>query len=157
MGAKADEAPCKKNRDCEVVRVLTRCDVEKQKLRNMIAVLERELKNSKDTNYQLSERLKTSYVRIERLEKETQQVVYQDRVIERKYVRTEVRHNLLSLYTSRDITGASTSYNGTTATAEVDTGYIPGIMYQYQFNMGITPGIGVNTSGHPSFYLGYGF
>ena len=86
-----------------------------------------------------------------------QQVVYQDRIVEHRYVRTDVRHNLLSLYTSRDIIGTSTSYSGTTGTAEVDTGYVPGIMYQYQFNMGVTPGIGVNTSGHASFYLGYGF
>ena len=122
-----------KGSECEIVKTYTRCDVEKQKLRNKIAELERQVKELKDRK-PLEAAVVTS-VETETVDVET------------------IKHNILSIYMARDIENASS--NGNTAT--VQTAYEPGIKYQYQFDFGLVPEVGINVKGNPMFGLGWEF
>jgi hypothetical protein len=133
---------CDVGRDCEVVKVVTRCDVDKQALRNKIHKLEEELAKQKEKYnalyYQEKQVVEKEVVKTE--------VVYQDRVKikERKVV--DNKHHTLSLMAINTVTGVSASTSGNTASAQANTGYSPGAMYQYRFDAGFTPAIGVSFS-----------
>lgn len=136
----AAESSChvhKKGSDCEVVRTVTRCDVDKQALRNKIAKLEKKVK-------ELQEQVDRNLVK-------TDTIVYKTRVVEREVERTVVKHSILSLYTTRDAT------NFNTATGNLESKYVPGVKYQYSFSFGLTPELGINTKGDPLLGVGFQF
>jgi len=114
--------------DCEVVKVWTRCDVDKAALRHKIAVLEK---------------------RVKELEAKQDVVHY----IYKYETKTVVKHNLLSVYAVRDITHIGVDGS----TAYVDTAYEPGLKYGYMFDSGVTPEIGIDVKGHALFGLGLAF
>ncbi len=125
----------KKGSDCEVVKVLTRCDVDKQALRHRIAVLEK---------------------RIKELEGKPIPVITQYRFRDRVTEKQVIKHSILSLYMARDVSSVNVSQQGG-GTATVQTSFLPGIKYQYQFNFGLVPEVGINTNGNPIFGLGFEF
>ena len=149
VGALADNScplHAKSKSDCDVVKVVTRCDVEKYRLQKQIAVLEQRIKELQAT----PRVVQSSYVSREK---------YVDRIVEKKvYVEKKVvKHSILSLYLTRDVSGTSVSQSGNTATADVQTKYEPGIKYQYQFGFGLVPEVGINVKGNPMFGLGWEF
>ena len=127
--------------DCQVVKVLTRCDVEKAALRRKIYALEKKVK---ELEAKQVVQAKTVYI-------------YKEKVVEKHVVETKVKHSILSLYTTRDVISSGSYQQGNTTTAVVHTGYEPGIKYQYQFNFGLVPEVGVNLKGNPLFGLGFEF
>jgi hypothetical protein len=138
--AKAEEKSCQKNSDCEVVRVYTKCDVDKQKLRNKIAELEKRVKEL--------EARKQRVVTVE---------VYKERVVRVEKEKEVIKHNLLGLYMAKDAYGGSTSQQNGSASANVTTAYLPGIKYQYEFGFGLVPEVGINVKGDPLVGLGFEF
>ena len=135
-----------KGSECEVVSVVTRCDVEKQTLKRKIARLEkriRELESQKNL-------VQTVYV---------PRTVYVDRhlVYQRTIEKEVVRHNIVSFYLARDLSGYTNSQNNGVSSASVQSSFEPGIKYQYQFNFGLVPELGINIKGNPLFGLGFGF
>jgi hypothetical protein len=142
-----------KGSECEVIRVLTRCDVEKQALRRKIVLLEKRAKEL------LAENEKLRGMRAHDL------AVYRS-VVSKSYSRNTiheveekqvVKHSIISLYTVRDVTNVGTSTSGGVATATVQTNFQPGIKYQYQFSFGLVPEIGIDIKGNPLFGLGFEF
>lgn len=147
--AHADESrSCgtKPKSDCDVVRVLTRCDVDKIALRRKIAVLEQRIKELEAQ----PKVVQSAYVSREK---------YVDRIVEKRVVveKKVVKHNILSLYAVRDVSGSSVSQQGNTATATVQTKYEPGIKYQYQFGFGLVPEIGIDAKANALIGLGWEF
>lgn len=84
-----------------------------------------------------------------------------EKCTERVVEKTKVKKNLVSLMAHHDVTSssASTSQNGNTVTgtAEVKTGYVPAVTYQYQFDSGIVPMLGVSVKKNPSLLFGIGY
>jgi hypothetical protein len=140
--AYADEKSCSVNAkpgsDCEVVRTLTRCDVDKSTLRKKIYELEKKVKELQA-----------------KLEEPREMVVVQQAVY--KEPEKIIKHSILGLYTTRDISGTNTTQQGNSAAAVVQTMFEPGIKYQYQLNFGLVPEIGINVKGNPLFGLGFEF
>lgn len=128
-----------KGSECEVVKVYTRCDIEKQTLRRRIALLERRVKE-----LEAKTAIQTT-------------VVYKEKRVTRVVEKDVIKHHILSVYAARDVSGTSVSTSGTTATATVQTAYQPGIKYQYQFTFGLVPEIGINMKGNPMVGLGFEF
>jgi len=129
----------KKGSECDVVKVWTRCDVEKQKLRNRIVQLERrvkELESQKTTNTVIEKTVVTKKV-----------------VVEKEVI----KHHILGLYAARDVSSAGVNQSNGTATGTVQTAYEPGLKYQYQFNFGLVPEVGINIKGNPMVGLGFEF
>ena len=121
-----------KKSDCDVVRVLTRCDVEKYRLHKRIAELEAEVKELKG--------------------RRLAPVVYRQ-VVVKEVEKKVIKHNILSLYMARDIANTNT----TATSATVQTAYEPGLKYQYQFKFGFVPEVGVDVKGGFLMGLGYEF
>jgi hypothetical protein len=137
----AEDAPtCKNGSDCEVVKVLTRCDVSKQELRNKIAKLERELKE---------------------LKAQEKTVLVKETVKERVIEKTKIKKHIVSVIAHNDVQSISSTKDSTgpeySAEAKVETGYVPAITYQYQFDMGLTPLIGVDVKKDPKLIIGLGY
>jgi hypothetical protein len=129
------------NSDCEVVKTLTRCDVDKQKLRNKIYALEK---------------------RIKELESRPREVVEYpypvEKIVEKTIVKKVIKKHIVSVITSRDVEKINAyQTSSTTATAQVETGYVPAVTYQYQFDMGLTPLIGASFGSKVRPVLGLGF
>lgn len=136
----ASESSCqvhKKSSDCEVVRTVTRCDVDKQVLRNKIAKLEKKVE-------ELQEQVNKNLAR-------TDTIVYRTRVVDREVEKTVVKHSILALYTTRDVT------NFNTATGNLESKYVLGVKYQYQFSFGLVPEVGIDIRGTPILGLGFEF
>ena len=127
-----------KGTDCEIVKVLTRCDVDKQALRNKIALLERKVKQ------------------LEAMQQPTELHQYTDHFITTKVIEEKevIKHNILGLYMARDYFKTESNNSGGTT---LETAYLPGIKYQYQFGFGLVPEIGINTKAHVLFGLGWEF
>ena len=144
----ADDQPtCKPGRDCEIVKVLTRCDVDKQKLRDEIYALKKRNQKLEEENAKLMNSTTTAT-----LENNTI-VIEKKEIVEREVI----KHNILALYAAPDISNVSTSQNATTATATAQTSYEPGLKYQYEFGFGLVPELGINVKGSLLFGLGYEF
>lgn len=141
--AHADERTCnldtKPGSDCEVVKTLTRCDVSKMALKRKIYELEKKVKELEAKS-----------------EKRVEPVIIHE-VRYRDFERRTIKHNILSLYTTRDISGISTNQQGASSSAVVQTMFEPGIKYQYEFNFGLVPEVGINVNGNPLFGLGFEF
>lgn len=134
LAAEACAVGNNKGTDCEIVKVLTRCDVDKQALRNKIVALQRRIKELEAMPSELH--------------------TYEDRFTITE-VDKEVRpHHIVSLYMARDYFKTEPNNAGGTT---LETAYQPGIKYQYQFNMGLVPEIGINTKAHVLFGLGWEF
>lgn len=155
LGNKANaETACdlekNKGADCKVVKVLTKCDMDKYKLQKRIEKLQRELR-------ELETREKTVEVRETVVEKP----VYIEKVVEKKVTKTKIKHHIVSAFGHPAATSSgssSSSSPGTSsATGRVDTEYVPGLMYQYQFNFGLVPLIGIDTERQLIFGLGFEF
>ncbi len=147
---------CDAGRDCEVVRVVTRCDLDKQVLRNKIHKLEEELNKEKAQYAALySEKQKV-------IEKEV--VVYKDRVqVKEKHVKDD-KNWTLSLVGVNQVTGVSAGVSGNTASAQATTGLGLGGLLQYRWDIsnkiGITGGLGVtfpNSGPQPIGTIGISF
>lgn len=75
-------------------------------------------------------------------------------------VETEVyRKHTLSLISSTESNDAKSTSSSNYATSSAETRYIPALTYQYQFDNGITPliGVGVGSRVKPIIGLGYSF
>lgn len=152
---RADEkTPCDlakdKGADCKVVRVLTKCDLDKYKLQRRIEKLQKELK-------ELESRKETVEIRETVVEKP----VYVEKIVEKKVTKTKIKHHIISIFGHPAATSSSSSSSSspgtTTATGKVETEYIPGLMYQYQFNFGLVPMIGIDTEKQLIFGVGFEF
>lgn len=136
--------------DCEVVKVLTRCDVEKYKLQQRIDKLQKELKE-----------LEVRKERIEIRETVVEKPVYVEKVVEKRVTKTRIKHHILSVFGHPAATSSSSSSSHSahtsTATGRVDTEYVPGLMYQYQFNFGLVPMVGIDTEKQLIFGAGFEF
>lgn len=112
------------------------------------------------------EKLKAAYAEIKRLKKELKdeiaiapllcepKVVTVERVVKKvkKHIVSVIAHNTTTeSNTSKDTIGPVYS-----ATAEVSTAYVPAITYQYQFESGLTPLIGLDIKKNPKAILGLG-
>ena len=143
----------KRRSDCEVVRVVTRCDVDKQRLRSKISFLEKRVQELEAT------------LRVVQLAKPSERIVekfiYIDRTVQQtapsSIEKKSDYHSILSLYTTQDVTGITASSNGSSSTATVQQSFVPGIKYQYIFDFGLVPEIGINTNLNPIFGLGWKF
>lgn len=75
--------------------------------------------------------------------------------------KTKIKKNIVSLIAHRDVidSSSSTSSSGNTVsgTAEVRSGYVPAVTYQYQFDSGIVPMLGVSIKNKPSLVFGFGY
>jgi VIT1/CCC1 family predicted Fe2+/Mn2+ transporter len=75
--------------------------------------------------------------------------------------KTKIKKNIVSLIAHRDVidSSASTSSgNGvSSAKAEATSGYVPAVTYQYQFDSGIVPLLGVSIKSKPSLVIGIGY
>ena len=75
--------------------------------------------------------------------------------------KTKIKKNIVSLMAHRDVidSSASTSSSGSTVsgTAEVKSGYVPAVTYQYQFDSGFVPMLGVSIKNKPSLVFGLGY
>lgn len=131
--AYAEDAPsCRKGSDCEVVKTFTKCDVDKQALRNKIAKLEQEL---------------------EQLRQKQPIVIINDIVREE----TVILKHIVSVVAYETIISSSTSQNNGVAQAEMSKGYVPAVTYQYQFDLGLVPLIGVDIKSKPQLIFGLGY
>lgn len=123
---------CQKGSDCEVVKTYTKCDVDKQKLNSKIAKLEQELKELK------AQVPKTYYF-----------PVVEEKTIINKHIVSVVAHETLK--------SVESSVSGNTAIGTVTTNYVPAITYQYQFDSGIVPLIGLDIKSKPNLMFGVGY
>lgn len=152
----AEETACdlakNKGADCKVVKVLTKCDVDKYKLQRRIEKLQKELK-------ELESRKETVEVRETVVEKP----VYIEKIVEKQVTKTKTRikHHIVSIFGHPAATSSSSSSSSspgtTTATGRVETQYVPGLMYQYQFNFGLVPMLGIDTERQLIFGVGFEF
>jgi hypothetical protein len=125
-----------------------------------------------DTEYQCNpvktcdEKLKSAYAEIARLKKQLKQssvVITKTETVETVREVTKIKKHIISVVGHKSVIDVNTKTftSGTTQVAEgmVETAYIPAIVYQYQFNNGTTPMIGldINRGSGLVFGLGYEF
>lgn len=131
------------NRDCEVVKVLTRCDMAKYKLNQRIEKLQKELETKKEKIIVVDK------------------PVYVKSVFEKHVTKTRIKHHIVSIFghpaATSSQSSSSHSVHSATANGRVDTEYVPGLMYQYQFNFGLVPMVGVDTEKQLIFGAGFEF
>lgn len=112
---------------------------------------EDQLKKLKAENARLKKQLKEK--------KEVQVVQIVEKPVEKVVYETEIKKHIISLVSANESNDAKVSTNANTATATSETRYIPSLTYQYQFDNGITPlvGLGFGNQLKGVFGLGYEF
>lgn len=136
-------------KDCEVVRVVTRCDVDKQKLRSKILKLEKQLAELEN---------KAPEVKIVDKIVVKDRVVVKEKIVTQMKVVTKIKHHIINLLVLDGVKSIDAyKLNSNTAKAEVETGPVLGLTYQYQFDSGITPLIGASFGYEPKLILGLGY
>lgn len=114
------------------------------------------------------ERLKSAYAEISRLKKQLKEqskevvkekVVYAERIVEKET--TKIKKHIISLIAHKSVQDIDTDKDSTgpeySAEAKVNTGYVPALTYQYQFDMGLVPMIGIDITKKSGLILGLGF
>lgn len=115
------------------------------------------------------ERLKSAYAEISRLKKQLKEqsskevvkekVVYAERVVEKET--TKIKKHIISVIAHKSVQDVTTDRDTTgpeySAEAKVNTGYVPALTYQYQFDMGLVPMIGIDITKKSGLILGLGF
>jgi hypothetical protein len=93
--------------------------------------------------------------RVKELEAQPAKVITMTEYVEE----TEVKKHIVSVLAVNDVKKIEASASGNTGKAEVRTGLVPALSYQYQFDMGLTPLLGVSFGKelNPIFGLGYEF
>jgi len=114
------------------------------------------------------ERLKSAYAEISRLKKQLKEqskevvkekVVYAERIVEKET--TKIKKHIISVIAHKSVQDISTDRDTTgpeySAQTTVNTGYVPALTYQYQFDMGLVPMIGIDITKKSGLILGLGF
>lgn len=75
--------------------------------------------------------------------------------------KTNIKKHIVSLDLHSGVTSneVKTSSTNTTQTAEgkIETGYVPSLNYQYQFDSGLVPKVGVDIQKNPKLNFGLGY
>ena len=136
-------------KDCEVVRVVTRCDVDKQKLRSKIIKLEKQLAELEN---------KAPEVKIVDKIVVKDRVVVKEKIITQTKTVTKTKHHIINLLVLDGVKSIDAyKLNSNTAKAEVETGPVLGVLYQYQFDIGFVLPIGASFGYEPKLILGLGY
>jgi hypothetical protein len=77
--------------------------------------------------------------------------------VEKRVEVDKTKKHLISIAAHRAVTSSYTRTSPGLAEAGVDIKYVPALLYQYQFDSGLTPMLGVDTQLSPIFGLGFGF
>ena len=82
------------------------------------------------------------------VEAERAVVIEREVIVEKKVEKRVVKKHILSLFAHRAVVGGSesTTNNNHSSHAEVRTGLVPGMMYQFQFNRGLVLMIGIDAT-----------
>lgn len=64
-----------------------------------------------------------------------------------KYLTPRLKKHILSVVAHKSVQSVETSSSSNTEKATVNMGYIPGLVYQYQFDSGLVPMVGVDKKG----------
>jgi hypothetical protein len=123
-----------------------------------------------DTEYQCNpvktcdERLKSAYAEIARLKKQLKQssvVVTKTETVETIKEVTKIKKHIISVIGHKSVVDVNTKsfMSGTTQVGQgnVETGYIPSVVYQYQLDMGLVPLIGLDISRGSGLLFGLGY
>jgi hypothetical protein len=136
-------------KDCEVVRVVTRCDVDKQKLRSKILKLEKQLAEleNKAPEVKIVDRIVVK-----------DRVVVKEKIVTQTKTVTKIKRHILNLLVLDGVKSIDAyKLNSNTAKAEVETGPVLGVSYQFQFDSGIVPLVGASFGYEPKLMLGLGY
>jgi hypothetical protein len=123
-----------------------------------------------DTEYQCNpvktcdERLKNAYAEIVRLKKQLKSppvIITKTETIQTTKEVTKIKKHIISVLGHKSVIDISVKSftSGSTQVAEgiVETGYIPSVIYQYQFDNGITPLIGIDITRGSGLLFGLGY
>jgi len=158
--ASADEGQsCKQGKDCEVVKVLTRCDVDKQKLRNKIAKLEKRIKELEDTVKWNEEKINEySFVMNKDLSTAIEQ---RDEALAKaarvpQYIEININKALKNTVSLMGGTGP-TSLKTTPYESRINRGGLFGLQYQRNLDSSLSLGVGVLSNQTGLGFIGLNF
>ena len=85
----------------------------------------------------------------------------EEKIVEKVVERTKIKHHIVSVFFHQGVVSNETrSYSSGSKVigeAAIEENYIPAAAYQYQFNNGIVPMIGIDIKRNPKLNLGVGY